>query len=49
MGLFNILYIERRLSMGEDIYKDKNELKDLVLFYKDNLEEDYIQIDVVFA
>lgn len=35
--------------MGEGTYKDKNELKDLVLFYKDNLEEDYIQIDVVFA
>lgn len=35
--------------MGKSTYKDKKELKDLVLFYKDNLKEEYIQIDIMFV
>lgn len=46
---FNMIYIERRISMVKSTYKDKKELKNLVLFYKNNLEEEYIQIDIMFA
>ena len=35
--------------MDESTYMKKEELQDLVLFYKDNLDKEYVQIDIMFV
>ena len=43
------IFIERRFSMVEGKYKDKKELKDLIVFYKNNLKKEFVQIDIMFG